>query len=101
MKKAYIIMGIAFALIVATIASCTSKSTEPEKKTVGIIMIDNETVAEYLQESYPESTIENVNVLSVEESKDYGGYAADITFDRDGDHVYTRVSTTSIAAQMA
>lgn len=101
MKKAYIIMGIAFALIVCIITSCTSKPAEPEKETAGIIMIDDETVAEYLNKTYSDATIDNVNVEKVEKNEDYGGYAADITFDRNGDHVFTRVSTESIVAELS
>ena len=93
MKKMFIAFGIAVAIFIASVfavgMNVTSVGTPMDDATLEQLAI------EMLTEEYPDHTIDNVDLISVEKDDYYGGYRMAFVYSFDGSAAYTTRSLNS------
>lgn len=92
MKKVFA-FGIAVAIFIASVfavgLNVTPVGTPQDDATL------EQLATEMLTEEYPDHTIDNVDVISVEKDDVYGGYRVAIVYSFDGYEAYTAMSLNS------
>lgn len=82
MKKMFVAFGIAIVVIcgIFAVTSVNAQATEDQITKEDI----EESITELAAEQYPDHTIDNVSVITVDEDASYGGYEVGFTCDVDG-----------------
>ena len=94
MKKMFVAFGIAIAIFVAGFATTSVQAQAAEEPSVEekLEVAFTEECAEW----YPEDTIENVNLISVDKDYHYGNYKVCFTYDFNGAPSFCAVSVNTL-----